>query len=371
MPTSLFLYIGHPYDLAFFRRLIPLLRASGDIRVKILLAKTGYFRDFERIEESLQAISERHTILEPGELPRYGYHALRNLFRARRFLKRLAGIADPKDILLSLDKSEFLSNLVLSRFSRAVLFQFPEPPDAGDGYEPDATRTAIANLYNRLTGSKRVSIFHNTGSKGHIYRVRTVDPHYKVIRISDDPTEGNIVLPQVASQNSSPKVLILGSRYSQWKYLDRAEGKRIVCETYASIAGLLPRHAFAYKPHPLEDGTEFREISASVGRPMENVGIRLNAEMYLIENPDIEYVFSIGSTSSKSAYDMGFNSRVFYPLLPLPEQVRTTYDEIFPDMPADFFIRKPVDLTSLKCMKPSTPPRLDPLKETLNELSHL
>jgi hypothetical protein len=65
-----------------------------------------------------------------------------------------------------------------------------------------------------------------------------------------------------------------------------------------------------------------------------------NTEFFLLNSSDYSFTFSIGSTSSRSAYDFGLNSYVFYKYLQLPLEIEATYDNIFIDQPKDFFIHE-------------------------------
>ena len=67
-----------------------------------------------------------------------------------------------------------------------------------------------------------------------------------------------------------------------------------------------------YIAHPLEKGLEFEEISSIFENNIKNETSYLNSEHFLLENSDVSHCFSIGSTSCKSAYQMGFNSKVAY-----------------------------------------------------------
>ena len=57
----------------------------------------------------------------------------------------------------------------------------------------------------------------------------------------------------------------------------------------------------------------------------------LNSEHYLVEHNDIAYCFSIGSTSSLSAYKMGFNSKVSYRSIFQDDEIIKGFDSIFED----------------------------------------
>jgi hypothetical protein len=102
-----------------------------------------------------------------------------------------------------------------------------------------------------------------------------------------------------------------------------------------------PESSFFYKPHPLEKGVEFQFLQKHVfGNRISLISDIVNTEFFLLNKSDFSFTFSIGSTSSRSAYDFGVNSYVFYKYLQLPFEIEATYDNIFIDQPNEFFIYK-------------------------------
>ena len=57
-----------------------------------------------------------------------------------------------------------------------------------------------------------------------------------------------------------------------------------------------------------------------------------------MENENVDMCISIGSNASISAYDMGFDSRVFYRALNLSNDILSIYDNIFKQAPKNMHI---------------------------------
>ncbi|MDC3217301.1 hypothetical protein OAU21_02340, partial [Gammaproteobacteria bacterium] len=90
-------------------------------------------------------------------------------------------------------------------------------------------------------------------------------------------------------------------------------------------------YKFYYIAHPKEKD-EFEELNNIFENNLNLIEGFLNSEHYLVENNDIAHCFSIGSTSSKSAYQMGFNSKVAYRSIFKGNQIVDGFDSIFEDI---------------------------------------
>ena len=82
----------------------------------------------------------------------------------------------------------------------------------------------------------------------------------------------------------------------------------------------------------------------------ELVNNYFSSEHFLFENRKISYTFSIGSTSSFSAFNMGFSAKVFYKMLDFSANIESTYDRIFSGFPVSFFADQ-IDDTIIPCVR--------------------
>jgi hypothetical protein len=366
---KLVLYIGHPFDLAFFKRLIPLINDDNQYYIITIVAKGYYFREMNNLEDILSTIANENIIISDNKIPGYSKNIFRTLYRTLCVRKLIHGVDKKNSILISIDKSQFIANYLNSHFKKVILIQTVDTLDLKKDYKPAYLKMAWSNLINIITGSKLIFLRYNKKSSGHIWHYKILNPNFKVIYRNDNISISNrIVLPGVKSKNKSKKIVIFGNRYNGWEFIKnkKSEVKELIFLFYKNLKQTHPEHTFYYKPHPLEKGTEFAEINHIFDSRLIDVGISLNSELFLIENNDIEYCFSLGSTSSMSAHEMGFSSKVFYKMLPLAQSVNSAYDDIFQDAPEEFFIKDYNELIT-PCIKENIKPELDYLNKMIRE----
>jgi hypothetical protein len=367
---KLVLYIGHTFDLAYFIRLMPLINKEKQFHVTSIVAKGYYFRNMINLKEYLNKISDESIIIPDNKIPIYGKNILRNLYRAFHLRKLIKVIDKNKSILISIDKSAFMANFLNSYFKNVILIQASDSTNFKI-YKKAYLRIIHYNILNILTKSKLITILFNQASKGHIWHYRIINPHYHDFYLGHKSTfsQNRIALPSVASNRVSKKVIIFGSRYNSWRFTNSKLLKSIFT-IYENLSQELKGYDILYKPHPLETGSEFEEINKIFNYKLINVGISLNSELFLIENNDIDYCFSLCSTSSRSAYQMGFNSRVFYKMATFDRDIEDEFDNIFSEMPKSFWIKEFHNLTEKVCLK-SIKTNVIEIRACLNDLSYM
>lgn len=369
---NLVLYIGHPFDLAYFMRLLPLINEKKQFYVTAIVAKGYYFKDMDNLNELLNKISDECFVIPDNKIPGYSRHLLKGIKNTLFVKKLIRNIDKNNSILISIDKSQFIANYLNSHFKKIILIQGVDPLDLKD-YKPAYLKMAWFNLINIITGSKLIFLRHNKKSSGHIWHYTVYNLKPAICYLTEDESVKNrIVLPEIASENKSKRIIIFGSRYNDWKFINnnKSEIKTLVFLFYKNLKQTFPEHIFYYKPHPRENGSEYAEINQIFDNQLINVGISLNSELFLIENNDIEHCFSLGSTSSRSAYEMGFSSKVFYKLLNFEKEIEKVFDGIFSEMQRTFFIKDLQRLDDLSRKEP-TKNYLQGIKNYLYELSYL
>ena len=139
-----------------------------------------------------------------------------------------------------------------------------------------------------------------------------------------------------------------------WPYFISNKSRQnleILSNIYAYIHAAFHSYDVYYVPHPLEKGSEFKFINNIFCGSLSIADNYFSSEHYLLQNRDVEYTFSLASTSSFSSFSMGFSSKVFYKMFDLPESVRSTYDNIFKGLPSDFFLDNVSNLRNPCCRK--------------------
>ena len=349
---NIVLYIGHTYDLAYFSRLIPLINESRKFNITSIVVKGRYFDKLKEYKEILDGYSDVIIEIPRDQIPIYSPRILRSLKFVYKLRKRMSDVNCRDSLFISHDKSQFVANYLLSRFNKAILIQTLESNNLKNSLKLSLIRMFYYNLLNILSGSKLIVLKEIILSKKHAWHFRILNPHFNVIyRNNKRDIDNTITLPSLNKIEPEKKILIFGGRFTEWPYLENNREKyiSIIKSFYQKLYNNFQSYEFFYKPHPKEIETEYTILKPIFDNKIINLGNSLNSELYLLRNRDISYCFSICSTSSLSAFEMGFNSRVFYKLLELKNGVEKANDDIYFDMPSDFFINSLEDNLSHKC----------------------
>ena len=348
------LYIGHAYDLVFFLRLIPLVRDSGNYIFSAVVAIDAHLVKITRLDYFLNQITNDHILISESEVPRLNMSVPDMSLKIKAALGRLNNLVCAADLFIALDKSQMLPHILLSKFRRSILVQTFEPNDLLDDYQIAWKSTLLANIYHFLFGAKWKIIRANKKSS-LVSHHEVIGQNAEIIYRNGDKSLPNrlILPPLVCHKRPGKKILIFGSRFLSWDYF--TEEMRIdLLNFYRAISTTFKKYSFIYKPHPYEMQQEFKLIQGCFApSQIKNIGYDLNSELVLLSNHDIEYCFSLGSTSSMSAFEMGFKSFVIYKLLGFPKEIERTYDSIFPNVPKEFFLRDDYDLRNLPTLMPA------------------
>lgn len=362
--------IGHPFDLAYFQCLVKALENFGFVaEYRAVVACMGYFKTMLDLDNRLKFVSE-YLLVSEREMPHYGRDLIRNLSMAFRLIARVRGANWHDSVLISNDKSTFFSSILLANFDRKILLQDPPLKGIERDYRFDWYRTVGRGVYNALTGAKHSVVYRNRVADRQIWHCAIVRNDSPVIYRTPRRDIANVSLPPVATGGGN-KLVIFGSRYKGWQCFeqDRHGAEAVIHDVYRAVFARFQGLEWIYKPHPLESGKEFDEINRLAGGRLVWVGNSRNAELFLMENPDIDYCFSLGSTASRSAYDMGFSSRCFLKMLPMAPSVRAAYMSIFSDMPAAFFIDSAHDDVETPCVKSDFSYNLNCFVDSIMKLS--
>lgn len=352
----LILTVGHPFDLAVYYRLIPVLKKHFTFKTTILLARTYFFREFTNYQEIAKKLADEVCFIEADMVPRFGWNLPKHIINSLKLLRKIKRLKTKDSFLFLLDKSSLFANISMSRFKKIILIQHFESIDTKKHYTISKTWTLLINFYTIALGLIPYIVYKNREAKKLVYFYKPLRPLPKPFCLSEFSGERNIVLPQVAIEKKQQKVILFGSRFNNWGLENLPEIQEQIANIYKQIVFVLKSHQFFYKPHPLEKGSEYNFVNKIFGGRLVNLGIALNSELLLIENPDFNYCFSLGSTSSVSAFEMGFSSKVFYKTLTLPPSFAAAYDSIFDRMPQDFFLKTECSQEiQSKCEKRTTP----------------
>ncbi len=359
IPQQIVIYIGHAYDLVYFLRLIPIIRADSSYVFLAVVAIDGHLAKITRLEYFLNQITKEYILIQESEVPRLNTNVFVTSRKIKVALRKLSSFICKADLFISLDKSQLLPHILLNKFRRSILIQTFEPNNLIHDYKIAWKSTILANIYNVLFCSK-LKIIRSNKKSVFISHHEVLGQNSEIIyRNGDDFLPNRIILPPLVHQKvPGKKILIFGSRFLSWDYFTE-KMKTDLMNFYVTISDTYEDYTFLYKPHPAEMAEEFKLIKEcfTPGK-INNIGYDLNSELVLLESRDVEYCFSLGSTSSLSAFEMGFNSFVFYKLLGFPKEIERTYDNIFMDAPKEFFLNFNSDLKKIQSLE-SAPGYLD------------
>lgn len=332
--TRLVFYISHIYDITFYLRLLDNIKHDKDQILLVINPKVE--KQIGSKILSLNEISEYFTL--PCNL-NYDNGLLNNIsssIKLRRWINENINI---NSILITTDKSQYLSILLISIFRKRILIQQVESID--DKYRLSLKNTLYFNLYHIVTGCKLMIYYEVIKSKGQLINLKFLKS------VSDDviyytnseKVQPNFTLPKIELNSESNKVIIFGSRYNSWKFVNQFEFKNKLFDCYRTIKKVYINKEFIYIPHPLETGSEYDEINELFDNKLQFEGNVISSEYYLYKNKNILITFSIGSTSSQSSFNMGIPSKVLYKCLNFDKNIEAAYDQLFLDFPESFFIK--------------------------------
>lgn len=329
--------IIHPFDIYYFARLFELASRNFKIHTHAVVAKLGYLEKIENLEAILGEFFDSYELFSPATVPVYGRDVFRTLRKAKFLQKKIVRHKQTCEAAFLLDKSTLWSNIIIGNFDDVALLQAEDKVNLKE-YRRAHLKTLAVTVYNFFSGGLPAGIYLGRQSKGHLMQFCLADGRFEVFKISGK-SPARIQLPTVPNAGTGKSVLILGNRYLDWNFWgeSKEEGLEIIREIYAELFKRYSEVPIYYKPHPMETGAEFSELNKIAQGQLGLESATVSAEMLLLRKVDIGYCFSIGSTASRSAHEMGYPSQVFFRQLPLPASVMSSFDGIFEGLPESFF----------------------------------
>ena len=367
---TLIFSIAHSYDLVFFYRLVMESNYKEKYIIKILFQEHKYFKGkMPIVNRILLAISDKVVYVKNDQIPRHSINLVKHVFLAYKMKRLIRDNFNKKDRLLILDKSSYSSNILLSYFNRSVLFQFPENNKDSSSYELYILKNLLIYVYHAVINIPKIKVLKLINSKKIVEEFIVDFKNIDRVFIASDKGSRSINFSTQVNASKSNKVVIFGSRYNQWNLKSSTLTK--INTYYENIYHTFKdKYLFVYIKHPLEQGSELKEMQEVFHNSLFLETSCINSEHYLIENQDVAFCFSIGSTSSKSAYQMGFNSKVGYKWILSDTNMIPAFDNIFDDIADDIHIQTPSDDLSKTTFVSQQSTKLDALDEIIENFSH-
>jgi hypothetical protein len=331
---KLVLYISHIYDITFYLSLLDKLDYK---KYKILFIVNPKLKNQPNVNlKSLNEIGEFAII--PYEL-KYEKNFFKNIISSIKLKIWINNYIKFSSVLISTDKSQFLSIFLLSNFKKRILIQQVEK--IGKEFKFSLKYTLYFNLHHIISGCKIMLYYEIPRSCGQIINLKFLNPIYDdiIYNSSNHEIQSRISLSKLELNKNSNNVIIFGSRYHSWKFVNQIEFKENLFNCFRIIKRIYKSNEFVYIPHPLERGSEYEELNKLFDSNLRLEAHNISSEYYLYKTRNALITFSIGSTSSQSSYNMGFPSKVLYKCLNFDKNVEFAYDQLFLNFPNTFFIK--------------------------------
>lgn len=333
-----FLYAMHRYDLIFYARLVEELNRSYEsFDFRLIITPNVYSIPYAK--KFIHDVFP--NFIEVPILDRNTCGFVRKTISVVRLSAWIRSKLGRESTLIICDKSQVLSRCFLKNAQSSVLIQQIEVID--DSYRFDYLRTIRDALLCIFFRSYFALWYTNKLSGGTIRAVKLLSKPINtaiVFHSHHKTSPTSFRLTPIGNLMSSKKIVIFGSRYLTWPFFVQDKGSQSIerlSSIYKFIHSHFPLHEIVYLPHPLEIGVEFCFINHIFGGRLKKGETYFSSEHYLYQNRDISHTFSIGSTSSFSAFNMGYSAKVFYKMLNFPKDVETAFDQIFSGLPRTFF----------------------------------
>lgn len=336
----------HRYDLVFYARLIDNLSYLTKIYNFTLIVtdhlyKINYTEKFIHKKFNKVLIVPVHILSSAKIMTKIKF-----IFKLRNWHTKNI---NPNDLLILTDKSNIFSRFFLRRSYNVLLIQQLEDITTDYNFDiPFFIKDTIKSIIIGSCFAKQYihkSTADNRGLKLLNYGKKKL--FLKIYNVPSSQDASHFELPPL-SERTEKKIVIFGSRFFSWDINKNSKDLKSMVnkltKIYSYIYSNFQNYEYFYIPHPFEKGKEYDFINNIFFGKLKKAENFFSSEHFLYENRDIEYTFSIASTSSFSSYSMGYSSKVFYKMLKLPDSVKRTISDIFFGLSDNFFAQNYTDL---------------------------
>lgn len=333
MPKKIIFILNHPYDVILS---LSFIRELNIKNVFFILLKHKYLN-----LDILNFLKKQNIDYSFIEKPDFELNLFKGFSKALKFKKKLNELCIGNYLIVSFSKFELYIDLINRYFNNhlSILQHSSTKEDFKNNellvYKSYKFRKNIYEFlfqmdYSKpykLKSTKSIIVFKK-GSKN------------KEIFFSNNNflKKNEITTPYRVSSNTKNKdfIYFFGSRFLEWEYFSL---KHIELLNYFLdyLQNKFSDKKFIYVKHPLEKN-ETEKLNLKKFHILED---SLNAEMIFFERGNrIHSAYSIGSTSSKSAFEFGIQSFVIYKMFDFDDTTAKIYDRIFKGYPQNFFLKE-------------------------------
>lgn len=349
--------IDHPFDLILFLGLKNLL-ISKNIQFESIALITDH-RYFRKCDECESYFNEFDKVIQVAR-PSFSKNIFKQLLNTVKFIKTINTINQTGEVIyFSANRSEMTTQL-LNKYKQGSLFRILQKnhssikeKDLILNYTIDLKRTILRNFYELIFSLPLSKMYVNKNVQHRKYiAYKNENKRNDLYLINNNflPQSNEINFPYYfiyknkISENK--KVYFFGNRFLAWSFLDDNIAIDKINKVLRKIEKSYPEGTeFIYKPHPSET-VESKRLELNKFKVLKESN---SAELNYIKYKDqILAVYSIGSTSSKTAFNFGINSYVTYKLFNLDKIMQNAFDRLFDGMPKEMFIKNIGDIGKSK-----------------------
>lgn len=346
--------INHPIDMVFSLSIIKELNLVGS---KFLVFDHKYFN--RNIYEFIKKSKVDFTLLNKPEY-------LTNIYSGYRksiiFINDLKKIINNDSLIFTFSKFELYIDLINKYFKNHISILQPNST-IRDFKENEIqifrTYRIRRNIYEFLFKLKK-SVPYKLNSTKSIVLFDKLSKNIEIFLSNNKNLNSNEITFPFRFREEKLKhpntIIVFGSRFLEWEYFD-SKKIDLLNDFLEKLKSSFLEFKFIYVKHPLENN-EYEFLNINEFEIIEN---SINAEMIFHEmGHKIHSVYSIGSTSSKTAFEFGIRSHVIYKMLKFEGSVEKVYDRIFSGYPKNFYLKnneiknytidKKIDLRNLELL---------------------
>ena len=347
---TVYMFCNHPFELSCFAGISNVIReVRPDTKITLILDSMPYFGKTE-VDFALKYFDNVEQVgycdYQAGGI---GFGAIAGMAKGfvstYRFSRQLRAINIKPNSFVFLMSGRFLvSNVlvkVLRKLNPTLVYITRRHPESIDNYVFSYRRSLVPNLYHLFFGAFFVDYFFFRGYGGWPYIQFRQNPYHYTFYTK---APGDELLPDEVfypfyfperrkGSSSQGTVVLFGSAFTGWRDIDRGG---FISRFNQIIDHIRVKHAgsrLIYKPHPLEKNEkELLNLSGFV------VDESATSELLFMKDPSIKTVYSVASTSSRTAPCVGIRSYTLFRLFDLPPLVRTRFEANCYDLPPEAMV---------------------------------
>ena len=324
--------INHPIDIVFA---LSIIKELNLVESEFLVFEHKYFNG--DIYDFIKRSKIDFKILDK---PEYLTNIYLGFKKGIKFINQLKKTINNNSLIITFSKFELYIDLVNKYFKNHI--SILQPGSTVNDFKENEiqifrTFKIRRNIYESLFKLKK-SIPYKLNSTRSIVVFDEIHKNIEIFLSNNknlNPNEITFPLSIKEEKLKHPNtIVVFGSRFLGWEYFDPKKID-LFNDFLKNLKSSYLNFKFIYVKHPLEKNeSDFLKIDN-----FEIIENSINAEMIFYEmGHKIHSVYSIGSTSSKTAFEFGIKSHVLYKSLKFENSVEKVYNRIFNGYPKNFFI---------------------------------